>query len=125
MYFTILDYDDQNCAGALGIANVLNEYEKTQEAKEIYKLLANTEPNSVTGFHARINQAHITMWEQNYDLAANLYTFALEIEPENLEVALYLSKALFRKKDYEACRDLLKQQLQKHPENLRIAYNLA
>jgi hypothetical protein len=55
MYFTILEYDDQNCAGALGIANVLNEYDKTNEANEIYKLLVNSEPHSQTGFHARVN----------------------------------------------------------------------
>ena len=55
MYFTILEYDDQNCAGALGIANVLNEYDKTNEANEIYRLLVNSEPHSQTGFHARVN----------------------------------------------------------------------
>lgn len=55
MYFTILEQDDQNCAGALGIANVLNEYDKTAEAKEIYKLLVNSTTNSLTGFHARVN----------------------------------------------------------------------
>jgi len=100
-YFSILEYDDHNCAGALGIANVLNEYDKTNEAKEIYKLLVNSEPYSVTGLHARLNQAHITMWEKNYDLAVNLYTAALELQPDNLDVNLYLCKALFRKKDYE------------------------
>lgn len=46
MYFTILELDDQNCAGALGIANVLNEYDKTTEAKEIYKLLVNSSDTS-------------------------------------------------------------------------------
>lgn len=39
-----MEYDDQNCAGALGIANVLNEYDKINEASEIYKLLVNSEP---------------------------------------------------------------------------------
>lgn len=47
------------------------------------------------------------MWEAKYDLAVNLYTSALELQPDNLDVSLYLSKALFRKKDYEVCRELL------------------
>jgi hypothetical protein len=28
-YFTLLELDDHNCGGTLGIANVLNEYGKT------------------------------------------------------------------------------------------------
>lgn len=68
MYFTILELDDHNCAGAIGIANVLNEYDKTHESKEIYKLLVNSEPASVTGLHARVNQAHITMWKKTMTL---------------------------------------------------------
>jgi len=28
-YFTILEIDDHNCGGTLGVANVLNEYGKT------------------------------------------------------------------------------------------------
>ena len=45
-YFSILERDEHNCAGALGIANVLNEYGKIREANEIYKVLTYNEPNS-------------------------------------------------------------------------------
>lgn len=75
-YFSILERDEHNCAGSLGIANVLNEYGKIREANEIYKVLTYNEPNSLTGLQARVNQAHIAMWEKNYDLAVNLYTAA-------------------------------------------------
>lgn len=54
-YFTILEFDDQNLPGALGIANVINEYGKVKEANEIYKVLTQYEPNSLTGNQARIN----------------------------------------------------------------------
>ena len=77
-YFTILELDDHNCGGTLGIANVLNEYGKTQEANEIYKLLALSEPNSTIGKHGIVNQGHIAVWNKNYDLAANLYQQALD-----------------------------------------------
>ena len=60
-YFTILDTDENNCAGVLGIANVLTEYGKVDEAKEIYKLLATSEPDSEIGLHAMVNQAHLLM----------------------------------------------------------------
>lgn len=39
LYFEILECDEANCFGVLGIGNILAEYGKTHEAKEIYKLL--------------------------------------------------------------------------------------
>ena len=72
-YFTILDTDENNCAGVLGIANVLTEYGKVDEAKEIYKLLSTSEPDSEIGLHAMINQAHLLMDDQNREYAINLY----------------------------------------------------
>lgn len=106
---------------------MLNEYDKTNEAKEIYKLLVNSDPSSMTGFNARVNQAHTAMWESkgSFDLAINLYTQALELQPDNLEVSLYLSKALFRNKDFDKSRELLCKKLHMHPNDLRIKFNLA
>jgi hypothetical protein len=48
-YFSVLEIDDMNCFGSLGIANVLCEYNKVHEAKEIYKLLSVSEPDSLAG----------------------------------------------------------------------------
>lgn len=104
---------------------MLTEYDKTTEAKEIYKLLVNSEPTSHTGFHAMLNQAHLTMWERNYDLALNLYKSALDLQPDNLLVSLYMSKALYRQKSYDQCRELLLQLSHRHPNDIRIQYNLA
>jgi len=92
-YFGILEIDEQNCAASLGIANVLNEYGKIMESNEIYKLLANSEPDSLIGHHSVVNQGHIAMWHSNFDLAVNLYKSALELQPDNLKVSLFLSKA--------------------------------
>lgn len=125
MYFTILERDDQNCAASLGIANVLNEYDKRSEAVEIYKLLANSEPNSATGINARVNQGHIAMWDSNYDLAANLYKSALQQKPDDLDISLYLSKAYFRMKDFTNCRTLLESIAPKHTDDARVKFNLA
>jgi hypothetical protein len=126
IYFTVLEQDDQNCAAALGVANVLCEYGKSDESKQIYKLLGNScENNPMTGFQARVNQAHCTMWEQNYDLAVNLYQSALELFPNNVDCSLYLSKAYFRKKDYQKSRDLLQKLAAEHPSDIRVQFNLA
>lgn len=126
MYFTVLEQDDQNCAAALGVANILCEYGKIDESKQIYKLLVNScENNQLTGFQARVNQAHCTMWEQNYDLAVNLYQSALEIYPNDIDCSLYLSKALFKKKDFQQCRELLQKLAAEHPSDIRVQYNLA
>jgi hypothetical protein len=42
-YFSLLELDERNSYGSLGIANVLAEYGKVREAKEIFALLANSE----------------------------------------------------------------------------------
>ena len=60
-YFSVLEIDDANCFGSLGIANVLCEYNKVHEAKEIYKLLSVSEPDSLAGQHAMLNHAHLLM----------------------------------------------------------------
>lgn len=54
-YFRILDIDDHNCSGSLGISNVLCEYGKIAQANEVYKLLALSEPNSLVGRHSLVN----------------------------------------------------------------------
>ena len=61
-YFKILEMDEHNCSGSLGIANVLCEYGKTAQANEVYQLLALSEPNSLVGRHAIVNQGHIAVW---------------------------------------------------------------
>lgn len=38
---------------------------------------------------------------------------------------MYLSKAHFRKQNFEACRKLTLKLLAKHPNDLRLKYNLA
>ena len=124
-YFTILENDDKNCSGALGIANVLNEYGKIREANEIYKALTQYEPNSQTGLQARINQAHVAMWDKNFDLSVNLYSAALEAQPNNLDISLYLSKAFFKKQDYPSCQEVLTKLSNLYPSDPRIGYNLA
>lgn len=65
------------------------------------------------------------MWNKNYDLAVNLYKAALELQSNNLKVSLYLSKAFFRKKDYDQCKVLLIRLLQIYPNEVRAKFNLA
>ena len=54
-YFSLLELDENNSYGSLGIGNVLAEYGKVDEAKEIFKLLANSEPDQLIGLDALIN----------------------------------------------------------------------
>ena len=104
---------------------MINEYGKVREANEIYKVLTQYEPNSQTGHHARINQAHIAMWDKNFDLAINLYSAALEVYPNHQEISLYLSKAYFKKQDYASCQEVLTRLSVIYPSDPRIGYNLA
>jgi len=48
-YMNLLEIDESNCAGVLGIANVLVEHNKVAEAKEVFKPLEQSEPDSALG----------------------------------------------------------------------------
>lgn len=45
-YFSVLEIDECNTAACLGIANVLSEYNKVTEAKEIFKVIETSETDS-------------------------------------------------------------------------------
>ena len=65
-----LEFDEANCYATLGIANVLAEHGKLNEAMEIYKVLKESNPNM---YQPLVNQAHLSMEQQNYEVAVNLY----------------------------------------------------
>ena len=51
-----------------------------------------------------LNHAHLLMDDQNSEYAINLYQAALEHQPDNLQIAMYLSKAYYKQKDYTRCK---------------------
>ena len=65
------------------------------------------------------------MVEKNYDVAINLYKACLAKSPDNLEISMYLSKAFFRKQNFETCMKMTVNLIAKHPNDLRLKYNLA
>ena len=58
----------------IGIANVLAFFNKNEDALEIYKLLAQANPQMAEPL---INQAHLSVGDKKYDLAINLYEIVL------------------------------------------------
>ena len=65
------------------------------------------------------------MDDQNSEYAINLYQTALEHQPDNLEIAMYLSKAYYKQQDYNRCKEMTVKLLRKHPSDIRLKYNLA
>lgn len=51
-YINVLDIDEANSFAALGIANVLAEHGKVNEAMEVYKVIKENNPNI---YHALLN----------------------------------------------------------------------
>lgn len=51
-YINVLDIDEANCFAALGVANVLAEHGKVNEAMEVYKVIKENNPNI---HHALLN----------------------------------------------------------------------
>lgn len=73
-YFSVLELDEHNAAGSLGVANVLSEYNKVTEAKEIFKVIETSEADPKIVRHALLNHAHLLMNDaENSEFAINLY----------------------------------------------------
>ena len=72
-----------NTAGSLGIGIVLSEYNKVIEAKEIFKVIENSETDPTIVKHALLNHAHLLMNQENNDYAINLYQAAHEKFPDD------------------------------------------
>ena len=45
LYLKVLDFDESNAFASLGVANVLAEHDKVEDAQEIYRILRETNPN--------------------------------------------------------------------------------
>ena len=114
-----------NTAGSLGIGNVLSEYNKVTEAKEIFKVIENSETDPLIVKHALLNHAHLLMTEENNEFAINLYQAAHEKYPDDLQISLYLTKAHFKRKNYSECQKMTTRLLMRYPSDFRLKFNLA
>lgn len=114
-----------NTAGSLGIGNILSEYNKVTEAKEIFKVIENSETDPSIIKHALLNHAHLLMNEENNEFAINLYQAGRDKFPDDLQIALYLAKAHFKRKNYSECQKLTIELMMSHPNDLRLKFNLA
>ena len=100
-YLDILAFDQSNCFACIGLANILAFFDKTEDAQEIFKLMAQSNPNL---YQPLMNQAHLSIGERKYEVAINLYQMILEKHlPDDLKTSMYLSKAYYRKGDYKTC----------------------
>lgn len=99
-YIQVLEHDECNAFASLGIANILSEYGKVQEALEIYKVLRESNPHLPQPL---VNLAHLNMSEGNFETAINFYQKALDLFPGSLdlEIELYLSKAYYKHKAFD------------------------
>lgn len=104
-YFKIVDMDESNCLGILGIANILTEYGKVHESKEIYKLIQSCETDPLIIFHSMLNNAHLLINQENQEIALNMYQAASLKYPNDKKLALYLCKAYYKQEKFDLCVD--------------------
>ena len=124
-YFSVLELDEINTAGSLGIGIVLSEYNKCNEAKEIFKVIENSETDPTIIKHAMLNHAHLLMTEENNEFAVNLYQTAHEKFPQDMLISMYLAKAHYKRKNYAECQKITTKLLMRHPNDFRLKFNLA
>lgn len=122
-YLEILYHDQSNCYACVGLANILAYFNKTEDALEIFKLIGNANPGLSQPL---LNQAHLSVGQQNYELSINLYQKVLEKQlPNDLKTQMYLAKAYYQKGDFESSKRLTIELLAKHPNHIPLKFNLA
>ena len=122
-YLEILAHDQSNCYACIGLANVLAFFNKTEDAQEIFKLLSHSNSNL---YQPLLNQAHLCVGEKKYELSINLYEKVLEkYMPNDLKISMYLTKAYYRKGDFESSKNLTLKLMAKHPHQIPLKFNLA
>lgn len=89
----VLENDESNIFAAMGVANILAEHNKVLEAVEILKGVREATPSHIQMPNVMINLGHLNIVLGNYESAINLYTKALEKNPKDLNIELYLAKA--------------------------------
>lgn len=124
-YQKVVDMDEGNAFGVLGIANILTEYNKVHESKEVYKLLQNCETDPVIILHAMLNQAHLLINEENQEIAINLYQAAHQRFPNDKKIQLFLCKSYYRQKQYDKAIKMTEKLIARYPNEIRLKYNLA
>lgn len=123
-YTHVLELDEANAFAVMGVANVLAEHNKLNEALEIYKSLKENCPNM---HQVLVNQAHLQVEAKNFEGAVNLYLKALEKLPgcSDLEIELYLAKAYFKMRAFDKCKKRLTELVHRHPSDVRLRFDLA
>jgi len=124
----VLKNDESNIFAAMGVAIILAEHNKTDEALEILKAIKEACPSHVERPSILINLAHINIVNENYESAINLYLKAIELFPRgrgDLDTELYLAKAYYKNKQFEHSQKILKKLIILYPTDLRVRFDLA
>jgi tetratricopeptide (TPR) repeat protein len=123
-YYLALEADKYNAYAAIGIANVLSEYNYLPQAMETYKMILDKQINN---HNAHINEALIYMSQNNFEKAASTLTKLLKrfFKNKNPEIENLLAKIYIELKDYEKSLTILKSLMLRQPDNIYYKFNYA
>jgi len=124
LYYKALETDKYNCYAAIGIANVLAEYNLTKESLDIYKTVSDVQNNNL---NATVNEALIYMNENQFEKAIiNLNKILKKnFNGLNPEIEVILIKCYRDNKDFEIALKMLKSLMFRYPDNLIYKINYA
>lgn len=126
MYMETLELDPSNGFATLGLANIMAEHGKIQDAVKIYSVLKDNMPGCS---HSYINLAIMHIAMRNFDQATNLFEKVLEkfenSADEKLKINLYMAKIHFMREEFDKAREIVNSQLKLTPEDLTLKFDLA
>ena len=124
LYHQALENDKYNCYAAIGIANILAEYNLTKESHEIYKTVSDFQPNNI---NSTINEALIYMNENQFEKAIINLNKVLKKNYNGLnpEIEVMLIKCYRDNKDFNIALKMIKSLMFRYPDNLIYKINYA
>ena len=124
LYYRALESDKYNTYAAVGIANVLSEYNLTSYSIDTYKNVTEKFPNNHNAF---VNEALICINENKFEKASIILTKLLKKFLKNKcpDIENLLAKSLIEMKDFNKAIKLQKGLILRYPDNIFYKFNYA
>lgn len=121
-YYKLLDKEPNNNVYKLNLANLLNENNQNNKARELYEAIIKDEPSNIIALN---NLANLYQKEMEYQKALKLYQEALSIEPNNVEILYNYGSLLQILGNFNKAISCFRQVLRLDFNNYRAHFNLS
>lgn len=123
-YYKTIEIDKYNCYAAVGIANVLAEFNLTKYSVETYKIASEKQPENPNPV---INEGILLMNDKKHEHAIMHFNKILKkfFKGKNPELEMLIAKNYIDNKEFDKANKILKSLIFRYPENIIYKFNYA